>query len=157
MPGTPQGKGRARSTTARAGRGRVVVRHYTPAKTRNYESQIKAAAQKAMQGRELIGGPVKLYIAAIFEPPASWPKWKREAATEGDITTTGKPDLDNIVKAVKDGMNGAVWCDDSQVAYIDASKLYGETAQVIIRALPVYGLTPQAKQSDSEALQDADR
>ena len=34
------------------------------------------------------------------------------------------PDVDNVVKAISDAMNGVVYRDDGQVATVDAVKLY---------------------------------
>lgn len=35
-----------------------------------------------------------------------------------------KPDLDNLEKAVKDALNGVAWYDDSQIAHVDAKKVW---------------------------------
>ena len=51
---------------------------------------------------------------------------------------TKKPDLDNLVKALGDGMNGVVFADDSQIAQNGiCRKVYGDTpgVTVTIRAL----------------------
>jgi Holliday junction resolvase RusA-like endonuclease len=45
---------------------------------------------------------------------------------------TGKPDADNILKAVCDALNGIVWHDDSQVAFARVLKQYGEEARLEI-------------------------
>jgi Holliday junction resolvase RusA-like endonuclease len=37
-----------------------------------------------------------------------------------------RPDIDNIVKAILDGLNGVVFADDASVAQLVASKEYGE-------------------------------
>jgi len=119
VPGQPVAKGRARSAVRG---GRVV--HYTPVKTMDYERRVRLAAQDAMEvlGRDvLIAGAVSVRLVATFEIPASWSKAKRSAA---DMHTI-KPDLDNVVKAVFDGCNNAVWLDDCQVCALDASKGYG--------------------------------
>jgi Holliday junction resolvase RusA-like endonuclease len=41
-----------------------------------------------------------------------------------------RPDLDNIVKAITDGMNGVVYEDDSQIVSLHATKVYGTDAMV---------------------------
>jgi Holliday junction resolvase RusA-like endonuclease len=37
-----------------------------------------------------------------------------------------RPDIDNIVKAILDGLNGVVFADDASVAQLVSSKEYGE-------------------------------
>lgn len=135
--GAPQGKGRARAFAAAGGK----IGHYTPDKTRTYEGRVSALAMEAMQGLPPIRGPVRLDIEAYFEPPKDWRPWKRAAALDGSIVPTIKPDIDNIVKAISDGLNGICWVDDAQVVAGEPIKLYGETACVRVRieALPLAG------------------
>jgi Holliday junction resolvase RusA-like endonuclease len=53
---------------------------------------------------------------------------KRDVALvdAGEFYHTKKPDLDNLVKFVKDCLNGVAWRDDSQVVKITATKVYGK-------------------------------
>lgn len=130
VPGKPQGKGRARA----ARRGDYVT-IYTPEKTVAYEGLIALAGEKAMNGRALVEGPVQLTITAVFSIPKGWSQKKR---TSRPIHWhTSRCDLDNVVKAVGDGLNGIVWRDDSQVAMVKAIKLYGDTPglTVVVEAL----------------------
>ncbi len=60
--------------------------------------------------------------------PASMPKKKLKA----DVQHTKKPDLDNLIKFVKDCANGVLWHDDSQVNNIQASKLYSVSPSTVI-------------------------
>ena len=117
VPGQPQGKGRARF-----GNGRT----YTPSKTVAYEGLIAMAGEKAMQGRDLMEGPVYVTVTATFDIPKSRAKKIGAAMTSGIAWHVGKPDADNIMKAAGDGLNGIVWKDDSQIAYFKITKLYGE-------------------------------
>lgn len=118
VSGQPQGKGRPRFT--RTGKA------YTPDKTREYESRIQAAAWKAMQEAKLEPTErfVSVEIIAFMEIPKSWSKVKRMEAEYGALQHTTKPDLDNIVKAALDGMEGAVYASDKQVTNIKARKMY---------------------------------
>lgn len=127
VPGQPQGKGRARF--ARQGR---FVRAYTPEKTVAYEGLIALAGQQVMSGRDRLSGPVELQISAVFQMPKSWSKKRRSAALIATEWHTGKPDGDNIMKAVGDGLNGIVWNDDSQIARCSLSKTYGETPGLLV-------------------------
>jgi Holliday junction resolvase RusA-like endonuclease len=47
---------------------------------------------------------------------------------------TGRPDLDNLLKAVMDaiGDTHAVWIDDAQVSRVAAAKIYSDTPGAVI-------------------------
>lgn len=123
VPGEPVAKGRAKF----ARRGNFVTT-YTPEKTARYENLVKLAAEAAMAEHHLtlLEGPVELRVFAVRSIPASWSAKKRLAAAAGELRPITKPDLDNIVKAIKDGCNKVVWLDDSQVCDIQSKKRYGD-------------------------------
>lgn len=121
VPGKPQGKGRARF-----GNGRT----YTPAKTVAYEGLIALAGQDAMDGSPPSERPVYLIVNAYFGFPKSWSqKRRREKPIHWH---TARPDGDNILKAVGDGLNGIAWRDDSQIVMAKVAKQYGETPRLEI-------------------------
>jgi Holliday junction resolvase RusA-like endonuclease len=107
--GKPVGKARPRFSR----RGNKVVT-FTPRETQIYEQNIKALAQVAMLGKAMLEGPVKVTITAYFS---------HKKKTGWHIS---RPDIDNVVKAVLDGLNGVVFADDAVVAQLVASKHYGE-------------------------------
>jgi Holliday junction resolvase RusA-like endonuclease len=121
IPGKVSGKGRARF--ARVGN---FVRTYTPEKTANAEGIIRTMVAIELRGRPPSDMPIWLEVHVSIAPPTSWPQWKREAALAGRIDPTCKPDLDNVVKLVKDALNKVAWDDDAQVVICDAGKAYGE-------------------------------
>ena len=123
--GAPQGKGRAR-----VGRIGNNVRMFTPSKTLAYEGLIAHCGAAAMAGRALIDGPVELRLIIDVAIPASWSKKKQAQALNAEILPTTKPDVDNIIKAIGDGLNGVVWKDDSQVSDVIARKRYAPKPQV---------------------------
>lgn len=128
VPGTPVAKGRPRAGTV-AGR----VRMFTPAKTVAYEGLIALAAQSAMDGAAPYLGPVSITVTATFPIPESWSAKKKATA----LWHTGRPDGDNILKAVGDGLNGVVWKDDSQVASARILKRYGDTPSLDVEVAPL--------------------
>ena len=128
IPGEPQGKGRPRATRING-----MVRLYTPSKTANYEGLIAMAAQQAMAGAGPLDGPVLLEVDMVHVMPASWSKKKQAAALAGQVLPTKKPDTDNVVKAVFDGMNGVVWRDDVQAVDLFVRKRYGAAPCVYVR------------------------
>lgn len=130
VPGQPQGKGRARAAKTPKG-----VRMYTPQATVAYEGLIALAGQDVMDGRQRLEGPVYLTVTATFAIPKSRAK---KLAALPIAWHTSKPDGDNILKAVGDGLNGIVWTDDSQLALVKCSKVYGEKPglDILVEALP---------------------
>ncbi len=132
IPGEPQGKGRARVGTI-AGHARM----FTPAKTVAYEGLIAMAARDAM-GRTLpFDGACIVEVDAVFAVPKSWSRKKRAEALAGVLRPTKKPDGDNVLKAVCDGINGVVWADDCQAVDQRVRKLYGERPEVRVRVAGV--------------------
>lgn len=116
VPGEPTGKGRPRIST-RGG----FARTYTPAKTSEYEAVVRSAALQAMSGQNCVSGAVRVVLEAYKVIPASWSRAKKAAALDGSAFW-GKPDLDNICKAVLDGMSKTVFDDDAQVTILHCSK-----------------------------------
>jgi Holliday junction resolvase RusA-like endonuclease len=116
VEGKPQGKGRPRSTV-RGG----FARHYTPAKTVAYEKLTAFRAREAYDGPIHLG-PVKLGIEMVIPWPASTSKAKRAVQSYAPV----KPDIDNVVKAICDGLNGVIYKDDAQVIRCIATKKRGD-------------------------------
>ena len=78
-------------------------------------------------------GPMAVSIAFCFRRPQSWPKAQRDAVDNGqEPWYTGKPDLDNLIKLVKDAGNGILWVDDSQIVQLEATKVYTAESETII-------------------------
>lgn len=120
VPGKVQGKARPRFSS----RSRTV---YTPGKTKSYERQI-AEAYEAQQG-SCFEGAVTVMIEAVFPIPKSWPRAKKAEAAAGKIIP-GRPDIDNILKIVLDGLNGIAYQDDKQVFLTQCKKVYADTTRL---------------------------
>jgi Holliday junction resolvase RusA-like endonuclease len=122
IPGEPQGKGRPR-----VGRVGGHARMFTPAKTAAYEGLVAMAAQQAMAGRAPTKAACQVVVECVHGMPKSMAKKHRADALEGRLRPTKKPDGDNVLKAVCDGINGVVWVDDVQAVDARVVKVYGET------------------------------
>ena len=100
VPGKPVGKARPRFTR------RGVA--YTPEKTVRYEAAVRAACIEAMKAQGVhkrVGVPLAIKCEFFFEPPKSWSKKRRTEAA--DLAPYDqKPDGDNLLKIVKDALNG---------------------------------------------------
>lgn len=128
VPGEPQGKGRAKIVKI-GGFSRMA----TPQKTVAYEGLIAHAAQAAMAGAGPLECACQVQLSITVGVPASWSKKKQAAALLGEVLPTKKPDTDNVVKAVFDGMNGVVWRDDVQAVDLFVRKRYGSSPGVLVR------------------------
>ena len=124
IPGKPFAKQRPRFSR----RSRRSGRAFTPSETVSFERTVGVIASEHFQVP--ITGPVRLKIAAVFQPPKSWSK--KKAAEHLNRSHTQKPDLDNIAKAIKDGLNRIAFADDSQVAACDLVKVWGPSEHTIV-------------------------
>lgn len=138
VPGAPIGKGRPRVTT----RGGKFASMYTPEKTVNYEGLVAHSAKVAMNGMPLMDGPASVRLEIVCQVPASWSQKKRTQALAGTVYPTTKPDIDNVEKAIFDGLNGVVWRDDVQVVEVSKRKRYGDTPGVLVTIIPIGLLVP---------------
>jgi len=66
--------------------------------------------------KEPTDGYVSLSLEFILPRPKSIP--------DSQLYSKRKPDLDNLIKAVLDALNGVVYEDDRQVYHIEAHKIY---------------------------------
>lgn len=119
IEGNPVAKGRHRSYINKGGR----IGTYTPQKTESWENYIRMVARTYAPG-ELMTGPVKLQCMFYMQIPKSWSQKKKEEAQTFNRFPTTKPDLDNMVKLVKDALKGIIWHDDSQVVFSRETKFY---------------------------------
>lgn len=127
VPGAPIGKGRPR-----VGKIGGHARLFTPEKTANYEGLVAFAGRQAMAGQPLIEGAVSVVMDVRLEVPASWSKKKQARALAGQEHPTKKPDIDNVEKAIFDGLNGVVWKDDVQVVDVCKRKRYADVPGVTV-------------------------
>lgn len=128
IPGPPIGK--QRPIAGRSFAGHTTLR--TPAKTINYEALVAHAAHQAMAGRTPLLEACTVTLDICVAVPASWSKKKIAAALAGQVHPTTKPDIDNVEKAVFDGLNGVIWRDDVQVVAVTKRKRYGATPGVTV-------------------------
>lgn len=131
IPGEPMSKARPRATI-RAGHASV----YTPSKTANYEAKVALAFKQKYPDLAPTCMPVKVEAKFIFGLNKGDYNSKGQPNKSGLRKLNGhhekKPDLDNCLKAVTDGLNGIAYVDDSLIYRVDAEKLYSESPQVQI-------------------------
>ena len=89
-----------------------------------FKAVVQLAAHQAFQGPPH-DGPVILALQFLMPRPKSHGKRRRQ----GREPHTGKPDCDNLAKAVMDSLNEILWVDDSQIFCVSVTKLYAEDAR----------------------------
>lgn len=135
IPGDPVAKGRPKMTTFNGH-----ARAYTPAKTRSYESLVKLACAQAMGTSAPFDEPLAIEILVRLSVPESWSRKRRGEALAGRVLPTKRPDLDNFVKAILDGMGSVAFVDDARAVDLVVKKRYAETPGVLVRLSRVEGV-----------------
>jgi len=92
---------------------------YNPKKYTDHKRAIALLASSVFTPTEK---PTKLLCIFYMPIPKSWSKKKRLAAV-GEYHIK-KPDSDNLLKTIKDALNGIAYVDDSQVVITITHKLY---------------------------------
>jgi crossover junction endodeoxyribonuclease RusA len=140
--GPPKGQPRPRAFVRRFG-GQVSARVYDPGTAEHWKSQIAQAAQAAGATGAMVEGPIRLTLVCHFKRPRSHYRTGKNAHLLRDCSPryyhTGKPDADNLIKAVKDTLTHiGVWHDDSQVAVEHVVKVWEDTdfSAISISQLP---------------------
>ena len=121
IPGKPFAKQRPRFS-------RKFGRAFTPAETVSFERQVGQIATQHFP--QPLGGPICLTVIATFEPAASWSKKKR--AEHIGRCHAQRPDYDNLLKAVADGLNRIAYADDAQIASASIRTVWGATARTVV-------------------------
>lgn len=125
--GDPKGQPRPRAFAMKIG-GTYQARVFDSGTAEHWKSQVATAAMPAAPERP-IAGPVKLSLCFNLRRPRSHFRSGARATElrlDAPFNHVGKPDADNLAKAVMDALTqlGAFWRDDSQVAVLEVSKCY---------------------------------
>ncbi|AYO85355.1 RusA family crossover junction endodeoxyribonuclease [Methylobacterium brachiatum] len=113
-------------------------RRFTPRKQADQMVAVKHFAGSAMQGRDLLSGPVRLEVHATYIAPASWSKKRRSSA---DWRASGA-DWDNLGKLISDCLSGIVFNDDAQVSDGRVTKRYGDREEVRVVVTSLEAIEP---------------
>lgn len=135
VPGTPVPKGSAKAFVHRR-TGRAIVRQDNAERQKPWASAISYTAQQ--RGCRPAHGPVRIELWFRMPRPKNHYGTGRNAGVlkrGAKIYHTSTPDLDKLVRLVKDALTGVAWSDDSQVAEVAASKTYDECPGVVVEIL----------------------
>jgi Holliday junction resolvase RusA-like endonuclease len=106
---------------------------YSTKETVECEKRV-SRAWKEQGGGVTFDGAVSVGIDIFYEVPASIAKnsKKRASAMIADKWKVTKPDIDNVIKSVLDGLNGLAFSDDNQVAVLKSRKMYGKKEKTVV-------------------------
>ena len=96
---------------------------YTPKLTSDYEYTI--AQEYLLKGLKKHLGAISIYMTFNYRIPTS----RIKQLKHGDICVE-KADIDNLVKALLDSLNGIAYLDDKQVYKIVAEKKWADSNSV---------------------------
>lgn len=124
IPGPPIAKGRPRL-------GKHTT--YTPTKTVNYENLVQFSYIEKHKNKEVLEDDLSISIMFYFPIPKSTNKKNKQLMLKGKIRHSKRPDIDNCIKSVTDGLNNIAYKDDSQIVEIKAYKFYAEEPRTEVR------------------------
>lgn len=125
--GEPKGKGRPRFRKI----GNF-VKPYSSEVTVTYENLVKMSFIESCEEKFLESQPLEMEVIIYQSIPSSASKKKQKEMEEGIIRPTKKPDCDNILKAILDGLNKTAYKDDTQIVKLSCEKFYSNEPRVEI-------------------------
>jgi len=117
IPGEPTAQGRPKFSTHGG-----FPRAYDPKKSKEAKQSVRFFVSKAMeeQDSDLLTGPIMLRVQFGIKLPKSQ---ERKRTPRPRIWRVKKPDLDNLIKLIKDGCSGVAYLDDNQIVKVSAEKI----------------------------------
>lgn len=125
--GSPVGKHRHRSAVLPNG----MIHNYNSKTNQDYEKLVRWEYKRQCPNTYFVG-ELEVVINAFYNIPKSWSKKKKQAALNGEIRPTTKPDVDNVSKILLDSLNKVAFDDDKQVADLHIHKFYSDEPRVEI-------------------------
>lgn len=138
IPGQPRQQSRPRSRIVTPKGKKPFISVYDDKPDKINKAFIASCARQ-FKPSEPLDGDLEVEIVFYRELLKSFSNKKKEQALAGLIRPNTKPDIDNYVKAVFDGINGIIWKDDARVVDLKTSKFYSEIprTEVTVRTLEI--------------------
>ena len=137
VKGDPKAQPRAKGRLINSRFGKSFIQMYTPSVANEWKRAVTRAVESAWSVytpdprtgsrgpgvlKESLDGPLHLDLTFYLPRPQYLEGWKH---TRDAIAHVGKPDFDNLSKAVADAMSeSGIWKDDAQVCSWSGSKWY---------------------------------
>ena len=112
------------------------VREDNP-RTKPWRQAVAAEAIEAMDGRDLLTGPLEVHAVFYFNRAKGHFGTGKNAEilkASAPLFHEKKPDVDKLQRAIGDSLTGHVMRDDSQIVHWNVWKLYGAPrAEILVR------------------------
>lgn len=133
VSGDPKGQPRPRAFAMKMGNGKFSARVFDAGTAEAWKQQVAVAATPNRPAAPFVG-PVALRIEFLFRRPKAHFRANGAVKAGSPNLHTGKPDADNLAKAVMDALTqlGGFWQDDAQVAQLVVGKSYGERPGAVV-------------------------
>lgn len=111
--------------------------HYDTQKKEKFVYGVDLRNQHNHEHEELWEGPIHVNIT-FFMPMASSMSQNKKRSLIGTYHFS-RPDLDNLIKFVKDAATGIIYADDAIIASLNARKIYSSNpyTKIVVRQLEV--------------------
>lgn len=127
--GTPKGQPRPRAFARKMPNGAVIARVYEAGTAEAFKSAIALAAREHTPFKPL-DGPIALELHFVFPRPKMHFRAGGRLHEKAPYWHTGKPDRDNLEKAVMDALTTlGMWRDDGQVCSGPVAKRYANEGE----------------------------
>lgn len=133
IPGIPQAKqsARFRIQKSKASKKDFVMSYQKKSVVDNASNIGKVALSQLPAGFVPYDCAIVAKVTFVFPPLSSWNKATKLLFESGEVLfKTSKPDVDNCLKALFDGLNGIVFVDDSRVSRVLSEKIYGKEPRI---------------------------
>jgi Holliday junction resolvase RusA-like endonuclease len=139
--------------TDSTGRVKTFVKDQSGQAGRDWRSAVAEAGSNALDGNELLDGPIWIEMTLIRQRgPGHYGQGRNRSRIlpSAPPYPAVMPDIDKLTRAVFDALTGSTWRDDSRVVKMDVEKVYAqpgepEGAEVRIWVLPArVGVIAQA-------------
>jgi len=120
-------QGRPRFATIKKRTGQSFAHVYDPKTSKDWKENVRQ--QAIINKVPFLNGALSMSIHFCLPRPQSLPKKVKYHVK--------RPDLDNLVKAIKDALRGIAYKDDSQIFSLFCLKNYGEPPRVEIQITTV--------------------
>ncbi len=130
IAGDPIPQGRPRGTIIKPKYKPAFIQFYDPPECQKFKDRVARLAKeylaKTFAKWEPINQPISIEITFFLNRIKIVGGEKKEWVLKGTFPATA-PDIDNLIKAVTDALNGIIWSDDKNIVEIvRARKLYAD-------------------------------